>query len=102
MDAYYFKKQIREELDGAEEYVKRAIEIRAMDSSWGKTFIDMSSNELEHAEHLFKMFEQYYQKITEDHLDSIPKYIRDIKECIDEMYLEDGIRIRMMHDMYSK
>ena len=102
MDAYYFKKQIREELDGAEEYIKRAVEIRAMNSSWGKMFVDMSSNELEHAAHLFKMFEEYYQKLYESNGENMPKYIKDIKDCIDEMYMEEGAKIRLMHEMYSK
>lgn len=102
MDAYYFKKQIREELDGAEEYIKRAVEIRAMNSSWGDMFVEMSSNELDHAAHLFKMFEEYYKKIYESYGDNIPKYMKDAKECIEEMYMEDGAKIRIMHEMYSK
>ena len=102
MDAYYFKKQIREELDGAEEYIKRAIEIRAMDPSWAKMFVDMSSAELDHASNLFKMFEEYYKKVNEDHIDSIPRYMKEIKECIDDTYMEESAKIRMMHDVYSK
>lgn len=99
MDLKYFKCHIEEELDGAKDYVKRAIEIKPMSSSWGKLFLEMSANELEHAKNLYTMFEEYYKKISETY-DKVPDYIEDGKNCIVDMYTECTAKIKYMHSMY--
>ena len=102
MDAGYFKEQICDELKGAKCYAKKAIEIRAMAPSWAKMFMEMSIAELEHATKLYKMFEEYYQKITETYSDHIPYYLKDIKTDIDDMYMEYSAKTRYLNEMYSK
>lgn len=101
MDLEYFKEHIEEELDGAEDYIKRAIEIRAMDSTWAKMFVEMSSAELQHASYLYKMFEDYYA-IMQKEFREIPKYIQDMKTCVANMYSERTAAIKIMHDVYSR
>ena len=102
MNAEYFKEQICDELKGAKCYAKKAIEIRAMAPSWAKKFIEMSAAELGHSTELYKMFEEYYQKISESYTDHIPEYLKDIKEDIDEMYMEYTTKVKYLHDMYFK
>lgn len=101
MDAEYFKDQICDELKGAKCYAKKAIEIKAMAPSWSKMFIEMSSAELEHAKYLYKMFEEYYMKVSDEFKSKLPDYIEDIKEDIDEMYTKYTMKTKYLHEMYS-
>ena len=101
MDLDYFKEHIEEELAGAKDYIKRAIEIRAMESSWAKTLVEMSSNELQHANYLYKMFEEYYL-IMQKEFKEIPKYVQDMRTCIAEMFAEETAKIKLMHEMYTR
>lgn len=55
-----------------------------------------------HATKLYKMFEEYYQKITETYSDHIPSYLKDIKTDIDDMYMEYSAKTRYLNEMYSK
>lgn len=50
----YLKDHIIEEIDGAMEYMAKAIEYK--DKLWGQKFYDMSMTELSHANCLTKMF----------------------------------------------
>ena len=102
MNAEYFKEQICDELKGAKCYAKKAIEIRAMAPSWAQMFIKMSAAELDHSTELYKMFQEYYQKITESYKDNIPEYLKDIKTKIDDMYVEYIPKVKYLHDIYSK
>lgn len=101
MDLEYFKEHIKEELEGAEDYIKRAIEIRAMDSTWAKTLVEMSANELQHASYLFKMFEEYYT-IMQKEFKEVPKYVQELRSCIADMYAEKSAMVKLMHEMYSR
>ena len=101
MDANYFKDQICEELEGAKCYVMNAIEIKGMNSDWGKMFLEMSAAELDHAAKLWKMFDQYY-KIISDNYKAIPDYIEQIHKEVSVMYAEKSSMIRYMHEMYNK
>lgn len=102
MNAEYFKEQICDELKGAKCYAKKAIEIKAMSPSWSEMFIDMSSEELKHSTELYKMFQEYYLKINEAFNNKIPEYLEKIKMEVDDMYTEYGMKIKYLHEMYSK
>lgn len=101
MDAKYFKDHICEELDGACDYIKRAIELKAMDPTMSKAFADMSAQELSHATELHKMFGVYYTKVTDAYKEP-PEYIVEIKDYVDEKFPEKSAKILRMHDMYKK
>ena len=101
MDAEYFKEHICEELEGAKTYIKNAIEIKAMSPSWAKMFVEMSAAELSHATNLFKMFQEYYKKISETYKE-IPKYLEELNDSITEDYTEKFAQVKWMHDMYNK
>lgn len=101
LDLKYFKDQICDELRGAKCYIKLAIETKTSNPMWSKAFVDMSATELGHATNLYKMFEEYYQKVGSSY-SVIPDYL---KECYDEavqMYTEKFAKVRYMHDLYNK
>lgn len=101
MDAYYFKEQIHDELHGAKAYIKRAIEFKAMNPTWAKTFAEMSAGELEHASHLYKMFQEYYSKLASTY-EKIPEYIEEINCCILDEYTECSAKVKYLHDMFKQ
>ena len=101
MDAEFFKEQICDELEGAECYAKNAIEIKGMNSDWGKMFLEMSAAELDHATKLWKMFDQYY-KIISDNFKTIPDYIEEIHKDLAYKYAEKSAKVKYMHEMYNK
>lgn len=101
MTLEYFHDRICDELSGAEDYIKVAMEVRAMDASFAKQFVEMSAAELDHATRLYKMFEQYYQKATST-FSEIPAYMSDMKKCIVDKYMECYPKIKAMHEAYNK
>ena len=101
MDAAYFESHIMEELDGACDYIKRAIELKAMDAAMSKTFAEMSAAELDHANHLHKMFGVYYTKVAGAFKEA-PAYLVKVKEDIDAVFPDKSAKILLMHEMYKK
>lgn len=101
MNAEYFKEHICEELDGACDYIKKAIELKAMDAAMAKTFVDMSAAELNHANQLHKMFGEYYAKVTGVYKEA-PAYLAETKDYIEDIFPEKSAKILLMHEMYKK
>lgn len=101
MDAAYFEDHIMEELDGACDYIKRAIELKAMDVAMSKTFAEMSAAELNHATSLHKMFGEYYTKVAGVYKEA-PAYLVKVKDDIDAVFPEKSANILLMHEMYKK
>lgn len=101
MNAEYFEEHIYEELDGACDYIKKAIELKAMDTTMSKTFVDMSAAELNHATQLHKMFGEYYAKVTGAYKET-PEYLVEVKDRIEEVFPEKSAKILLMHEMYKK
>lgn len=101
MNAKWFKEHICEELDGAEEYIRHAIEIKPMQADWAKELVAMSAAELDHAAKLWKMFDQYY-KIVGGVYKMVPDYITDDYDCIATKYDKRVSEIKRLHEMYSK
>lgn len=58
MTLEYFNKQIHEELDGAKDYIERAIEAKIHHPSWASKFTAMADMEASHAANLMKMLEE--------------------------------------------
>ena len=101
MNAEWFKEHVCEELDGAEEYIRLAIEIKPMNADWSKDLVSMSAAELDHAARVWKMFDQYY-KIMVGAYKVVPEYIEDDYKCVAGMYDKRVAEIKHMHEMYSK
>lgn len=97
----YFKELLCDELHGAKEYIKLALEFKATYPSWGNTFVDMSAMELEHATNIYKMAESSYKETIAAYNEP-PKYLKDLWDCMVEMYTEKSAKVRYMHEMYNK
>lgn len=57
LDMNYFKEHIKEELDGAKDYIEKAVEAKINHPAWVHTLVSMADTEAEHAGHLMKMLE---------------------------------------------
>ena len=101
MNAEYFEGHIYEELEGACDYIKKAIELKALDAAMSKIFVDMSAAELNHATQLHKMFGEYYAKVTGAYKEE-PEYLVEVKDRIEEVFPEKSAKILLMHEMYKK
>lgn len=99
MNIWYFKEKIPDELEGAKDYIKRAIEIRAMHAPWAKQLVDMSEKELEHATTLYKMFQEYYAKLDAE-FKELPDYIKEARTMLDEKYTKCSAEIKNLHEIY--
>lgn len=100
MNIWYFSTQIPDELHGAKDYIKRAIEIRAMHAPWAKDLAEMSANELEHATMLYKMFQEYHAKLAGE-FKELPDYIKEAKTKIDDEFAKCSVEIKMMHELFK-
>lgn len=101
MNSNWFADHICDEIDGANEYIKIAIEIKPMNADWSKELVAMSAAELDHANRLWKMFDQYY-KIISGAYKVVPEYIEDDYRCIADSYNKRVSEVKLMHEMYSK
>lgn len=101
MDAEYFKNQINEELCGAKDYIKKAIELKPMNITWSKMLVDMSAAELNHATNLYKMFNEYYDIMAKKYSE-VPEYIEEIRDEVIDCYAEKSAIVKAMHEMYAK
>lgn len=80
MSPRYFKDQICDELDGACDYLKKAIDTVATNEDWAEHFSSMADMEQEHATTLYKMFMEMYS--ASQGKDSYMTQMRDgIMDC---------------------
>lgn len=101
MNQIYLKEHLCDELKDAKEYIQRAIEIKAMDTSWAKMLYEMSVDELKHANYVFKMAEDYFKKVSSAY-STPPEYMEDCMDEIVEMYTEEYASVKKMQELYSK
>jgi len=101
MDLEYFYGAIHEEIDGAKEYIKKAMELKAMSSSMSKRLHDMAKDEQKHAEYLYEMAMSYYGKITEPYGSSVPSYISDLRDKITTLYAKEMVEVKILITMYE-
>lgn len=84
-DVIYFSNQIKDELDGACDYLKRAIKMREdSNSNWASTYKSMAEAEESHAKNLFNMFEESYGADSEKDTNmgkAVYALIKDEFEC---------------------
>lgn len=101
MEIEHREQQLKGELDGAEEYIRLAIEIKPMNADWSKELVGMSAAELDHAGRLWKMFDQYH-KIVAGSYKVIPDYIEEDYCYVEDKYDKRVECIKKLHEMYSK
>lgn len=101
MDLKYLSEHICEELDGAEEYIMKAIELKPMTLPWAKTFMEMASAEMLHANNLYKMYTEYYQKVSTN-MSELPVFISEDYQKTVSKYTSKSVKIKSMIDMFVK
>lgn len=101
MNLDYFKEAIFDELHGAEDYIKNAIEIKPMNPSWSKMLVEMSAAELSHAANLFKMYQEYYKLLTDSYKE-VPMAMQEFNKDIVDNYTAKASKVRHIHDLYAK
>ena len=67
MDIYYLKEHMFDELNGAKEYYKQALDFKGINQTWSKQFYDMANMEMAHAKTLYGMFMEHYKEISSDY-----------------------------------
>ena len=101
MDMKFYKEHIVDELEGAKQYIKWAIELKGSKPAWSKSFAEMSGAEVKHAEALYKMYHEHYESIAGAYK-VIPEYIEDIHDYIEDTYDACMDEITRMHEMYNR
>lgn len=103
IDICYYNAQIKDELDGAADYIKRAINEKGVHPQWASYFVKMSSAELEHAATLVSIFSEAYRAEKEATDDSYAaEILDDVFETINDMYAEFAAKVRYMHAIYNE
>lgn len=104
MDICYYNSQLKDELDGAFDYVKRAILIKKDHPIWADLYKKMSLAELDHAATIMKIFEEDYKAVLADEQNkgNTPVYLNDARKSIIDMYTEFSSKVNYLHDVYSK
>lgn len=104
MDILYYNNQVKEELDGATEYIKKAILLKKDHLAWAQMYQKMSMTELEHASNLMKIFEEDYKAVVtqEETNGHTPIYLNDCRKSIMDMYQEFSSKVNYMHELYNK
>lgn len=93
MNPKYFKDQICEELEGACDYLKKAMDTSTAHPEWSEHFKNMAEMEQQHATTLYKMFMEMYTETQGK--DAYMSAIRDsIMDCF-------SLRMRKIEDLKS-
>lgn len=100
MDLEYLADQIKDELCGAKDYIKKAIELKPMTESWSKKFFEMSTEEHKHAQNLFQMFDEYCSKMSNS-IASMPEYATKLHIETVDIYTECTAELKAMFDIYK-
>lgn len=86
MTLEYFKKQIKDELEWAKDYIDKAIEAKVSHPEWSCTFCSMSEMEISHAEHLLSMLKMFIRDMNKT-VTNTPSTLapeETFKECMKE------------------
>jgi ferritin len=101
MNLLYYNTQIKEELEEAAAYIKKACCLKVSNKEKAEKFAKLSQDELSHAKTLFEMFEADYSEEIK-RFESIPSFYSDAHKSMNDMYLECYGEIEMMHKSYSE
>jgi ferritin len=101
MDICYYNSQLKDELDGAMEYVQRAMHCKKDYPNWASMYMKMATAELDHASMLIKIFEEDY-KLSTDEMDEIPQCIEDVRTTLLDMYAEFATKVKYLQEMYER
>lgn len=98
MDLEYLADHIKEELCGAKDYAKKALELKPMTEAWSKKFYEMSVEEHKHASNFYQMFNEYCSKMSGS-LTDLPEYVKTIRDDVISSYAECTNMIKTMWEL---
>lgn len=98
LDVCYYNTQIKEELDGAADYIKRATNCKAEHPEWADRYAKMSDMELGHAKTLVEIFDEDF-KMGVNPEDS--NLAAGVYTTIHDMYSEFAAKVKYMQEMYE-
>ncbi len=101
MDICYYNTQLKDELDGAMDYLYKAMHCKKNHPNWAAIYIKMSSAELEHAANIIKIFEEDYKLSTAD-METIPQCIVDVRTTLLDMYAEFSAKTKYLQETYER
>lgn len=96
IDICYYNDQIREETDGAYDYILRAIDCKKAKPEWADLYSKMAAMELEHATTLLKIFDEDFKSSKTDD----PIYDQ-IHAMIHKIYADGSSRVKRKQSLYS-
>lgn len=82
LDMNYFKEHIKEELDGARDYIEKAVEAKINHPAWVHIFVSMADTEAEHAGNLMKMLETCIRSKTPSSTSTDPAVVQPSPETV--------------------
>ena len=100
-DLQYYADKVIDEIDDACDYIKHAIELKAMTVEFSKHFLDMAQQELMHAEKFKTMFCELYET-TKKANDCEAGYMQEMYVEVMHYWLEEYPKVKVLIDMYKK
>lgn len=101
MNLLYYNAQIKEELEDAAAYIKKACCLKSSNSSKAERYAKLGQEELTHAKALLEMFEEDYSEEVK-HFDIVPTFYTDVHKSMIDMYLEFHTQAELMLRAYSE
>lgn len=99
MNICYLSNQLVDELDGAEDYIKRAFELKPNRPDVAMTFANMAKAELEHASDIYKMVEECTEGLNGS-FSELPKYLENAINESNKVYKSRYTPIMEMVEMF--
>ena len=94
-------KDIREEMEGAEHYAKKATQYKEQDSRLADTFATMATQELGHVDALHKQVVRLIEEQKEAGHE-VPPGMRSVWDWEHENMVEHVAKIKMLMEIYNK
>lgn len=101
MDLIYLCGQIDDELHGAKDYIKRAIEIKPLNQEFAKNFAQMAEAEKEHALKIYSMLNTYAERLESGYRE-MPSEMRILIETTRKTFNEEMEKYIGLSSAYQK
>ena len=102
MNIVYLHRLVCEELDGAREYIMKACHIKDEEPAFAKTFVLMSSEELEHGKKIYEMIGTMVKEMKADCSEDACKILDDLYEVITDDFDERYNMVKNLHSDYDR
>lgn len=101
MDLIYLCGQIDDELYGARDHIKHAIELKPMNQEFAKNFAQMAETEKDHALKIYSMLNTYVEKLESGYRET-PSEMRALIETTRKTFNEEIEKYIGLSNAYQK